>query len=231
MSPNSVRHKLKSEGLPAGIERMALKAEVSEEGFSLVELLVTISIIAILAGILVPVLSSARGKAHATQCQSNLRQISVTTFMYCQDNNDYLPFAWYNDTDASDNNFLSLLTPMLYRFEFDGYGDFESKIFTCPKRMTEPLVGPNPMRISYGMNAYNSVGFPDPRTRRLSQVPTPPKTLLIADIAFGYNHPPIQKLDSDQVGYKHDTAANIVFFDGHTTANSMLQTNNVILNF
>ena len=44
--------------------------------------------------------------------QNNLRQISVTTFMYCQDNNDYLPFAWYDDSNAEDNNFLLLLTPI-----------------------------------------------------------------------------------------------------------------------
>src|SRR5215467_11336847 len=138
----------------------------SREAFTLIELLVTISIIAILAGLLVPALSSARKKAQAAQCQSNLRQLSVTTFMYCQDNNDSLPFAWYDETDASDNNFLSLLTPILYRVEFDGYEDFETKVFTCPKRMSEPLVGVNPMRISYGMNAYNSVEFPNPKTRR-----------------------------------------------------------------
>jgi len=200
-------------------------------GFTLVELLVTISIISILAALLFPALSSARKKAQTAQCQTNLRQLSVTTFMYSQDNNDSLPLAWYDDTDASDNNFLTLLTPLLYRAGFDGYEDFESKIFTCPKRKTEPLVGVNPMRISYGMNAYNSVDFPDPRTRRLASVTKPTGTLLIADIAFTYNHPPIRQLDADQVGYKHDNKASLVFFDGHAAATSLGQTNDIILKF
>jgi prepilin-type N-terminal cleavage/methylation domain-containing protein/prepilin-type processing-associated H-X9-DG protein len=203
----------------------------AKDGFTLIELLVTIAIIAILAAMLLPALSSARKKAQAVKCQSNLRQISVTTFLYCQDNNDYLPFAWYNDPEPSENNFFSLLTPLLYPAEFDGYGDFESKVYYCPKRMTEPLVGPNPMRISYGMNANNSVDFPDPRTRRLAQVSNPAETLLIADIAFTYNHPPIQRLDPDQVGYKHDSRANFVFFDGHAAANSTIQTNTLMVKF
>jgi prepilin-type processing-associated H-X9-DG protein len=97
--------------------------------------------------------------------------------------------------------------------------------------MSEPLVGVNPMRISYGMNAYNSVEFPDPRTRRLAQVSSAASTLLIADIAFGYNHPPIRRLDPDQVGYKHDNKASTVFFDGHAAALSLRQTNDVILKF
>ena len=211
--------------------RMVEAATWSNQAFTLIELLVTISIIAILAGLLVPALSSARKKAQTTQCQGNLRQLSVTTFMYCQDNNDSLPFAWYDETDASDNNFLSLLTPLLYRVEFDGYEDFETKVFTCPKRMSEPLVGPNPMRISYGMNAYNSLEFPDPKTRRLTQVQKPASTLMIADIAFGYNHPPIRRLDPDQVGYKHDSKASTVFFDGHAAVISLRQTNDILLNF
>ncbi len=51
-----------------------------------------ITIIAILAAMLLPVLSRAREKARRAVCMNNLRQIGLATFMYCQDYDGLLPF-------------------------------------------------------------------------------------------------------------------------------------------
>ncbi|MEM1210886.1 MAG: prepilin-type N-terminal cleavage/methylation domain-containing protein [Planctomycetota bacterium] len=58
-------------------------------GFTLIELLVVISIIALLIGILLPVLTSARSAAQTTQCLSNHRQIGIGLVGYQLDNDGY----------------------------------------------------------------------------------------------------------------------------------------------
>ncbi len=59
-------------------------------GFSLLELLVTISIIGLLVAVLVPALAATRRSAQAMKCLSNLRQMQVAHTIYVQDNNGQL---------------------------------------------------------------------------------------------------------------------------------------------
>lgn len=63
-------------------------------GFTLVELLVVISIIAVLMAILLPALSTARQMAKGISCMSNLQQLSLAVQMYTDEHNDYYPAAW-----------------------------------------------------------------------------------------------------------------------------------------
>src|SRR5437773_1692881 len=62
-------------------------------GFTLLELVIVIAVIAILAGILFPVFAQAREAARRATCLSNLRQLAQAHLLYVQDYDETLP-SW-----------------------------------------------------------------------------------------------------------------------------------------
>ncbi len=110
-------------------------------GFTLVELLVVIGIIAVLIAILLPALSKARSSAKQVACASNLRQIGMAAHMYANENHGWLPYASY----TSSIKWTTMLEPYL-----KNKVGVTGGVWTCPATRDNFWLG-------YGWN-YQGIG-------------------------------------------------------------------------
>jgi prepilin-type N-terminal cleavage/methylation domain-containing protein len=133
------------------------------KGFTLVELLVVIGIIAVLVSILLPALQKARDAAQRVACGSNLRQLSMVAKVYEVDHKGWLPAQMCKADGTSDNALKvdnrSALTQIIAHYnrqaDVDPGGAKKPQFLLCPADVdpSHSKTNSDPRAISYTYNA------------------------------------------------------------------------------
>ncbi len=182
---------------------MIQRPKTLRHAFTLVELLVTISIIALLLAILLPNLSSAREQARSAVCASNIRQLAIANTAYAIDNGDHLvPGArnflanlhrWHGTRSAVNEPFEPDQGPLVRYLTADG------RIRDCPTFRNRIESAATAFELGNGGYGYNNAFLgrqlkqvtdtlytvaTDRSGVSLTRVRTPAATLMFADSAF-----------------------------------------------
>lgn len=148
----------------------------NEKAFTLVELLVVISVIAILLAILMPALGKARETAKRAQCGFNLKQLMLAWFMYADNNNGFVmqgkdynkwtPFPtyiqfwngkWVTDASMSGGGYMIPEEGYLWKYAPNG------KLNACPSLRKEMTLADHG-QLGYGYNVRYLSGQDDAKT-------------------------------------------------------------------
>lgn len=194
-----------------------MKTKPNIYGYTLVEILVVIAIIAVLAAVIVPVTIHCKAKAQQTTCTSNLKQIGTAVIMYSQDNDRYLPpYANAIPDPSGEIHSLAIPDPEQLHSALSRYAK-NAKAWFCP---SDPVAGKEVVKwavyhrySSYYFNfrwppaQLRDDGFHFPHGKVLP----PSKMPIVKDANWSVNRP-----DSTMPGCQHYDGYNTWYLDGHS---------------
>jgi len=203
---------------------MRRKTHVVNRNFTLIELLVVIAIIAILVSMLLPALNTARGKARAIQCVSNMSSLGKYIIMYTMDYDDYFPGAYisYGGTATTGNwywmNGLSdeYKIPKCHAPQ-KGLVTVKSSIFRCPSHEDYDQT---PIKTSFGINIHTAASL-NPSEGHIAtskKVRQPSRVCLLAENrghGFVQSSSDVSAAGNMTMELRHSCGMNVAYMDGH----------------
>jgi prepilin-type N-terminal cleavage/methylation domain-containing protein/prepilin-type processing-associated H-X9-DG protein len=192
------------------------------KGFTLVEVLVGLAIIAIASTMVVVAVDKARESAAQAECVNNLRQWGVALNLYLQDSAGSLPRRGQGVRPVEmidrPEDWFNCLPPYLGEKPFSELALSSNapkpntkSIFVCPK--AEDLGQPH--FLAYGMNMYLSP-WNRPEPQNINAVPNPASLAFLADGPGGWSST-VPSSQMYSVKARHQNRANVVFLDGHVS--------------
>ena len=223
---------------------MSRKIDHSSRGFTLVELLLVVTILAVLAGLILPVVAGLRTKAKAAQCRASMKQFGAALMMYAEDSVDYIPpnrtgivpigqtwvSGWVTPRSPDATNRMFLRKSLLWDYVK------EEDLWHCPGDPSKVQLGGSEYdRVrSISMNYYMGANWRIATRQtyhKMSEIirPSPsdafvftderPETIndgaFVVDPAFNVNHQADWRV-IDLPGNFHGASTGMAFADGHS---------------
>lgn len=202
-----------------------------KRAFTLVELLVVIAIIAVLIGLLLPAVFSARESARRTQCANNMRQIGLAIHQFCGNHGGKFPLVAHDR--ARDESWIYSLAPYLEQVD---------EIRLCPDDLRR--IERRSLRLtSYAMNGYlrepdqSPFGSEPGFVSNFNALRETSRTMMVFEAGFNVeaNFDHVESPDwfssynlkrnlvwsavqADVAVERHSPGANYLFADGHVAA-------------
>jgi prepilin-type N-terminal cleavage/methylation domain-containing protein len=176
-----------------------LTRRITSSGFTLIELLVVIAIIAILAGMLMPVLAQARESGRRVSCLSNARQIGLAWKQYAIDNEERFPMIT-NKMAKSGEIFMSTTNYIAI-----------NKIYHC---LSSEKVAPTPPDLKTENNCYSCTAANSDGTGPLTESSST-DTPLIHEFEGGKANNTLLSEKDKPYSSVHKKGGNIFYIGGH----------------